>query len=94
MEGDEVTADEVLDSGKIQAYLVLLRFALVCFTYVPFFTLKAKPSTIKITTHFIVVIWSQTHNISGVCLSVCNAPRMSRIKTRNLCSTFLLEHCF
>lgn len=81
----EVTGDKVLDSGKIQAYLVLLRLASLCFTDVPFFTLKAKPSTIKISTHFIVVIW-----IRG--MPVCNAPRMSRIKAGNLCFTFLFKH--
>lgn len=56
----------------IQAYLILLRFALLCFTDVAFFyKLKARPSTSrKIMTCFIGVVWNLTLNISEVCLSL------------------------
>lgn len=53
----------------IEAYFIVLGFALLCFTDV-FFTdwRQDSFSSRKIITHFIAVVWNQTLNISKICL--------------------------
>lgn len=67
--------------GELQTHLILLSFALLCFTDVNvFYKLKSRPSISKKIVTFYTVeqptlehslssfVWNQTHNVPEVCL--------------------------